>query len=388
MKYGEDSDIEFKLLPFQTGIFELYKDSIGVQNRLVERKAGNANQQLLFQKFDHSVGYYYVVGMDKEEHCKVTYDQTLTINRVPQKVTIWHNGPYCSDTDTAEVTLKIYPTESDVAYRLIDEQDDVVLTFTEALDDTLYYHGTLVAGIYRVQANIGNDSKCIRTFDNSISIDVRHAPSIGEIVEPQNREYCAKNLTEPLRIVISSALQDVKYELYREIVFEDNPKLLGDKIGYGGQLVFGQYSDVGNYYILANDPVAGCSKRFDIVKIVDEPKLVQFVGSDTLCEGEMGMVKLFGENLDPLVNYGIYSSNGYVLLANFSNYNGDTLYCEHNLRAGKYLIKGVVADCSIELEDTLYIGRNSFPKLDDLFGNGNHCFYEAPVTMGIKSIFA
>lgn len=384
-RYCEDDDTPLTLTARAAGIFELRKDSADVKGKLLETLEGSG--VLTFTQYDHSVGHYYVVGKDKDGHCSVVYDDQLTLSRVPKAVDVLNDGPYCSDTDTALMAIKLFVADSTVEYSLYKENTPV-FTFADRRKDTLYYQGELAAGTYRVRAVADGNESCARYVNEHVELIVQQTPGIGDITEPKEKEYCATYFdeegNEPLSITISKAEKGVTYRLYREVTGQE-PELLSEKEGFNGPVRFGEakaYSQLGNYYIIATDNAASCSKRFDIVKIVNEPQQVRLAGSDTLCEGEKGMVKLFG-NVDPLINYGIYTFSNFQL-AQFTEFREDTLYYEHELPAGAYLIRAVVGGCSLVMEDTLRIGRNPIPRLGELTGNGDFCYHETPVDMGIS----
>lgn len=282
-----DPGIKVTLLSAQSGVmYSIYKE--GFYKWIAqEPSSGNDTIELGVTTSDEMpdlVGNYFVVAYDQANHCTDTV-KGLVIAPTPGPLTMEkHTFSYC-DNLTGYDGRQILVTGADslIRYDLRDYSGTKIGDFIRLNKDSIYYKGVLslpanaVSGDYDVYANAGGCSKVLVSFTLSTSIAPNDFKLLGDTLG------C---VGYPLTMGVQASALGVTYRLYREGVNEP----LETKPG-GGHLVFGDWSELGTYYVVATN-AAGCGRRLSQEYVIrKQPDFFKIYtpGATSYCENERGV---------------------------------------------------------------------------------------------------
>ncbi|MDR0982366.1 MAG: immunoglobulin domain-containing protein [Culturomica sp.] len=295
---------------------------------------------------------YYRLKVFKNYNGKVcaTYGNPIELRLNPKDFDLTKDNEYCYEANRKD-TIRMAGSQKGVDYTLIRVPDGDKVATAVGTDSVLNFIGAYGEGTYKVLAKSGS---CERYMSDSVKIEVHDLP-VAKVVAGKG-EYCLP-LGSEVSIGVNSASAGVTYELIR---IANGVKTHLDTLTGPGNLNFGEFSEAGEYHVLATEQAFGCETVFDEkVNIGEAPQDFEVEGGNEYLHGESPdstTVKIHTTIVAGVI-YELYNVNDAVNpVGTFGNYNNDTLYYKGVLPQGSYIVKAHVGnDCKYTPDDTVLI---------------------------------
>lgn len=363
--------------PRPTVRYRIYKE--GFFKEVAEEYGGYEEVELWVKSSDELVdltGNYYVEAYDPANHCTDTV-KGLVVTPTPGTLKMdVYEFTYCDNLSGVDgKTILVTGADPLIHYELHGPDGNKVGDFDRLKDDTICYRGTLavvdgaMSTDYDVYANAGGCSGVLASFTVKTSIAPKEFDLVG------NPLGC---IGYPHSMGVKVPATNVDYYLYKE----GEPDYLSKKKAESGdiELVFGEYSELGTYYVVAEN-AAHCTRRLSQEYVIRElPDFFKIYtpGNTAYCEGDRGVqlgitgtqsgVTYFLQKEDTVGGIAVYQDvNGVEVVGTGSS---ATLFAGY-YQVGKYRIR--TDYCDLLMLDTLQITEKPLPALLSATYSGMAC---------------
>ncbi|WP_430810053.1 MULTISPECIES: immunoglobulin domain-containing protein [unclassified Carboxylicivirga] len=345
------TDREIKLLDSQTGMsYELYIG--GNPTGIVQEGADGVEVSF---GTHNTIGEYTVMGYNTGNPlCAVPMSGSFMIDVAG--VTPFNMTPlveadrhYCAGEEGVQLGLD--GSEAGVEYILQNETAELETKTGDG--NAIMFDGFYKEGTYSVIVKVGGG--CVFPMATSVVLKEDALPTAFTLLAEDKGHFCANDM-DGVEIYLDSQEDDIDYQLFRgaDAVGEPISGVTGN-----GSLSFGQFTEVGEYRVLATDQQSQCISETNVLTLVIDPMAeVRTLQGDTIfCEGGEAQLRIaaeagvtyellldglatadFGTAADPYIVWSVSAEGTYTVQANKSN---DNTICGPLLMAGEVKVKMV-----------------------------------------------
>ena len=255
-------------------------------------------------------------------------------------------------------------SQAGVMYQLYNDQTGLIQQITSTVDgEVINFDPVNTPGEYWATATLGNceaQMNGIRT--------VSPLPTAYNIT-PSQGQWCSNDNIE---IGLSDSDIGFTYQLHR-IPFSSNP--IATVAGNGNAIIFGTYTEIGTYQVLAIDDATGCEQWMNGEIQINDPPLPFNITAN-------GLVPQAGWNCPPVeiglqlsetgVNYTLFQPDGTTTLAG----TGAALFFGTYSTSGEYYVVATnpTTTCSAQMPGTINIYEGPEIFTLTIVGEDSYCF--------------
>jgi hypothetical protein len=346
---------------------------------LMSSRPGLAGSAAIDFGLQTAAGTYTVLATNPITTCSVNMSgsEVVTINPLPTVYTVSGTGHYCAGGTGVDVTIN--NSQTGVNYQLyrgatlLGSPSPVAGLNGSPVDMGLQ----TVAGTYTAIASYAGTG-CSINMAGSATISIDPLPTVFTVTG--GGSYCAGGTG--VHLGLNSSTSGITYQLYT------GSTLVTTVSSLGGSIDFGLQTTVGNYTVVATNPITNCTSvmsGFPLISTNALPNQYNVNGGGAYCSIGSGVdVQL--DNADPGISYQLYNGSTAVGLA-VSPLVPGTLDFGLQMAAGTYSVMATNngTGCTNGMLGNAVIVISPAPTIYTVTGGGHYCQNGTGVPVGLNN---